>query len=251
MDHVRIAAASLVALKPDVIVCIGDRVVAVLRQLTRSIPIVAVASELAGSGFAEGLARPGGNVTGFSVIEFSVIGKMVEILKQLAPGITRVGMMYNPENPVGAVYLRSFNAVAVRLAFQAIDLPVHGVPEIERAIGNLAKDLNGAFVVPPDITLLTMPTQVAAIAANHSVPAIYSHILYVKAGGLAAYGANLEDLYRRLPSYVDRLLRGDKPNDLPIQQPTNYQLAINLKTARTLGLTIPETLLATADDLIQ
>jgi putative ABC transport system substrate-binding protein len=251
MDHVRIAAASLVALKPDAIVSAGDRVVAVLMQSTRSVPIVVIASDLAGSGFVETLARPGGNVTGFSIIEFSVIGKMVEVLRQLAPGISRIGMMYNSDNPVGPVYLRSFNAVADRLAVQPIDLPVHGIAEIERAIGRLAELPNRGFIVPPDITLLALATRVAAIAALHNVPAIYSHSLYVKAGGLASYGTDLVDVYRRLASYVDRVLRGEKPGDLPIQQPTKFELVINLKTAKALGLTIPETLLVTADEVIE
>jgi putative tryptophan/tyrosine transport system substrate-binding protein len=152
MDRVRAAAASLVELQPDVIACSGDRVVSVLRQLTRSIPIVAVGSDLAGSGFADSLARPGGNVTGFSVIEFSVVGKMVETLRRIAPPVSRVGMIYNSDNPVGAVYLRWFNSIAEKLGVEPIDLPVHGVPDIERAIGSLAKP-NGGVLVPPDVTI--------------------------------------------------------------------------------------------------
>jgi putative tryptophan/tyrosine transport system substrate-binding protein len=251
MDLVRAAAASLVQLKPDVIACSGDRVISVLTQLTRSIPIVAVASELAGSGFVESLARPGGNVTGFSVIEFSVIGKMVETLKRMAPGISRIGMIYNPDNPVGAVYLRAFNAVAARLALEPIDLPVHGVAEIDRAIASLAEHPNGGFIAPPDVTVITLATQVTSLAARHGVPAIYSASLYVMRGGLASYGADIVDVFRRAATYVDRILRGERPGDLPIQQPTNYQLVINLKTAKALGLTIPEPMLATADELIQ
>jgi putative ABC transport system substrate-binding protein len=173
MDHVRVAAANLVGLKPDVIVSFTDRVIPVLTQLTRSIPIVAVASDLAGSGFVESLARPGGNVTGFSLIEFSIIGKMVEILKRLAPGVSRVGMIYSPDNPVSAAYLRSFNAVAARLAVQPIDLPVHGVAEIERAVRSLAEHPNRGFITPPDATVITLATQVIAIAALHSVPAVF------------------------------------------------------------------------------
>jgi putative tryptophan/tyrosine transport system substrate-binding protein len=251
MDHVQVAAANFVALRPDVIFSVGDRVLGVLTQLTRSIPIVAIASDLAGSGFAESLARPGGNVTGFSVIEFSLIGKMVETLRRIAPGISRVGMIYNPDNPIRAIYLRSFTAVAAQLAVQPIDLPIHGVAEIERAIGTLAEHPNGGFIAPPDVTIAALATQITSLAARHGVPAIYSFSSFVTGGGLVSYGVDLIDVYRRAASYVDRVLRGDKPGDLPIQQPTNYQLVINLKTAKVLGLTVPETLLATADDVIQ
>jgi putative ABC transport system substrate-binding protein len=250
MDLVRAAASDLVKLKPDVIATVGDRVIPVLTQLTRSIPIVAIASDFLGSGFVESLARPGGNVTGFSLIEFSVIGKMVETLKRMAPGTSRVGMIYNPDNPVGAVYLNSFKAVAAQLGVQPIDLPVHGSAEIERAIGSLAKQPNGGFITPPDVTVVALAPEITTLAARHSVPAIYSSPLYVRRGGLASYGPDIVDVYRRQASYVDRVLRGEKPDDLPIQQPTNYQLVINLKTAKALGLTIPDTLLATVDEVI-
>jgi putative ABC transport system substrate-binding protein len=227
MDLVRAAAADLVTLKPDVIVIAGDRVIPVLAQLTRSIPIVAVGSDLAGSGFVESLARPGGNVTGFSVIEFSVIGKMVETLRQMAPGISRVGMIYNPDNPVGAVYLNWFKAVAPELAVRPINLPVHGPAEIEHVIGSLAEQPYGSFIIPPDVTILALATQVTALAARHRVPAVYSSSLYVRQGGLASYGADIGEVNRRQASYVDRILRGEKPGDLPVQQPTSYQLVIN------------------------
>jgi putative ABC transport system substrate-binding protein len=251
MDLVRAAGADLVKLQPDVIVTVGDRIIPVLTQLTRSIPIVAVASDFLGSGFVESLARPGGNVTGFSLIEFSVIGKMVEALKQMAPGISRVGIIYNPDNPIGAVYLNSFKAVAPQLAVQPIDLPVHGPAEIERAIGSLAEQPNGGFITPPDLTVAALATEITTLAARHSVPAIYSGSpSFIRRGGLASYGPDIVDVYRRQASYVDRVLRGEKPGDLPIQQPTNYLLGINLKTAKALGLTIPSMLLATADEVI-
>ncbi len=251
MDLVRAAAASLVELKPDVIVSAGDRVIPVLTHLTRSIPIVATGSDLAGSGFVESVARPGGNVTGFSVTEFSIIGKMLEALKRMAPDVSRVGMIYNPDNPVGAVYLRSFKAVTRELAVQPVDLPVHGLVEIERAIGGLAEQPHGGFLVPPDVTISILRAEVIALAARHRVPAIYPKSSYAMVGGLASYGPELVDVFRREAFYVDRVLRGEKPADLPIQQPTKYLLVINLKTAKTLGLTIPETLLATADEVIQ
>ena len=252
MDLVQAATSDLVKLKPDVIASTGDRVIPVLTQLTRSIPIVAIASDFLGSGFVESLAHPGGNVTGFSLIEFSVIGKMVETLKRMAPGTSRVGMIYNPDNPVGAVYLNSFKAVAAQLAVQSIDLPVHGPADIERAIGSLAEQPNGGFITPPDLTVAALATEITTLAARHSVPAIYSGSpFYVRRGGLASYGPDILDVYRRQAAYVDRVLRGEKPGDLPIQQPTNYQLAINLKTAKALGISVPLTLLALADELIE
>ena len=252
MGLVRTAATDLVQLKPDVIVTVGDRIIPVLTQLTRSIPIVAVASDFLGSGFVESLARPGGNVTGFSLIEFSVIGKVVETLKQMAPGISRVGIIYNPDNPIGAIYLNSFKADAAQLAVQPIDLPVHGPAEIERAIGRLAEQPNGGFITPPDLTIAALATEITTLAARYRVPAIYSGSpFYVRRGGLASYGPDIIEVYRRQASYVDRVLRGEKPSDLPIQQPTNYQLAINLKTAKALGLEVPPTLLARADEVIE
>jgi putative ABC transport system substrate-binding protein len=251
MDLVRAAAASLVELKPDVIFSVGDRVVPVLKQLTNSIPIVALASDHVGSGFVESLARPGGNITGFSVIEFSVIGKMLEILRRMAPSISRAGIIYNPDNPVGAIYSRTFDAMARQLAVQPIDLPVHGIADIERAIGSLAEQPNGAFLVPPDLTISTLRAEVAALAARHRVPAIYSNRSYVQAGGLVSYGADFGELYPRAASYVDRILRGEKPADLPIPQPTTYRLDINLKTAKALGLEIPPGVLVMADEVIE
>jgi putative tryptophan/tyrosine transport system substrate-binding protein len=160
-------------------------------------------------------------------------------------------MIYNPDNPVGTIYLRLFNAVAKQLAVQSLDLPVHGLAEVERAIERLSEQPNSGFLIPPDVTMGALRAQVPALAARHSIPAVYSNSLYVMRGGLVSYGPEIVDLFRREASYVDRILRGEKPADLPIQQPTKFELVINLKTAKALGLTIPETLLATADDVIQ
>jgi ABC-type uncharacterized transport system substrate-binding protein len=251
MDVVRANAASLVDSNPDVIVSYGDRVLAVFERLTRTIPIVAMAGELVGSGFVDSLARPVGNVTGFSVLEFSVIGKIAETLKKLAPSVSRIGMIYNPDNPIGAVYWRSFNAVAAQLAIESIDLPVHDVVDIERAIASLAETPNGGLIAAPDVTLIGLAAQVTSLAARYRVPAIYSMALFTAQGGLASYGAEYDDVIRRQAFYVHRILRGERPSDLPIQQPTRYQLVINLKAANALGLIIPEALLATADEVIQ
>jgi putative tryptophan/tyrosine transport system substrate-binding protein len=250
MDRVRAEVASLVRAKPDVIATTGDRVVAVFRQLTNSIPIVAVASELVGSGFVDSLARPNANITGFSTIEFSVVGKMVDTLRQLGPGLSRVGMIYNPDNPVGAVYRRAFDEVTTQLSLRPIVFPVHGVADIERAIANLAEHLNGGFVAPPDVTVFTLATQVTSLAAQYRVPAVYFDSVFVIGGGLISYGPDRLDLFRQTAAYVNRILKGEKPADLPVQAPSKYELVINLKTAKALGLTIPETLLATADEVI-
>src|SRR5262245_13137820 len=173
MDLVRADAANLVALNPDVIVIAGDRVIPVLTKLTGSIPIVvALTSDPIASGAVESLARPGRNVTGFSLIEFSIFGKMLEKLKQLAPGISRVGMMYNPDNQVGAAYLREFEMVAGQLAVQPINLPIHDVADIERAIASLAEQPNGGVLIPPDATIFPLRAQVSALFASYRVPAI-------------------------------------------------------------------------------
>ena len=252
MGRVRADAAALVALNPDVIVVVGDRVIPVLTKLTRSIPIVvAVTSEPVASGAVESLARPGGNVTGFSLIEFSVFGKMLEILKRLAPDVSRTGMMYNPDNPVGAAYFRSFETIARQARVQPIDLPVRDLAEAERAIASLANPPNGGVLVPPDLTIVSLRTQVTPLLARHRVPAIFTSSAYVAAGGLVSYGPNIIGMFRQSASYVDRILRGEKPGDLPFQQPTRYHFGLNLKTAKTLGLTVPHALLVAADEVIE
>ena len=251
MDLLRADAANLVELNPDVIVTSGDRVIPILTKLTRSIPIVVAAtSDPIASGAVESLARPGGNVTGFSLIEFSIFGKMLETLKRLAPGISRVGMMYNPDNP-RATDFRAFEMIAGQLAVQSINLPIHDLSDVEHAIASLADQPNGGVLFPPDLTITSLRTQVSAILISHRLPAISTLPAFAAAGGLASYGANIVVMFRQSASYVDRILRGEKPGDLPFQQPTIYRLVINLKTAKTLGLTVPDTLLAAADEVIE
>ncbi|MGA7274585.1 MAG: ABC transporter substrate-binding protein [Candidatus Udaeobacter sp.] len=252
VDLVRADAANLVALNPDVIVTLGDRVIPILTKLTRSIPIVVAAtSDPIASGAVESLARPGGNVTGFSLIEFSMFGKMLEILKQLAPDVSRVGMMYNPSNPVGAAYFRSFEMIAGQLAVQSINLPVHDIADVERAIASLADQPNSGILCPPDLTITSLRTQVSALFARYRVPAIFTFSVFTAAGGLVSYGPDILVMFRQSASYVDRILRGEKPGDLPFQQPTIYRLVINLRTAKALGLTVPPGLLVAADEVIE
>jgi putative ABC transport system substrate-binding protein len=252
MDVVRADAASLVELKPDVILISGDRVIPVFTKLTSSIPIVVGAtSDPIASGAAESLAHPGHNVTGFSLIEFSMFGKMLEILKLMAPGISRVGMIYNPDNSVGVTYLRWFESSAGQLGVQPINLPIRDAAGIERAIAGMAEQPNGGILSPPDLTISIHRTQIVTLMARHRVPAIYSSPLFSEAGGLVIYGSDLLEMFRQAAGYVDRILRGEKPGDLPFQQPTTYRLLINLKTAKGLGLTVPATLLARADQVIE
>jgi putative tryptophan/tyrosine transport system substrate-binding protein len=252
MDLVRADAVSLVALNPDVILISGDRVIPVFTKLTSSVPIVvAITTNPMASGAVESLARPGHNVTGFSNFELSVFGKLLEALKRIAPGVTRVGIIYNPDNPNGADFSRSFETSAGQLAVQPITLPVHGLTDVERAIASMAEQPNGGILFAPDLTIVSLRTQVVAIAARYRVPAIYPDDVFVKAGGLISYGADRVVIFRQSAGYVDRILRGERPGDLPFQQPTQYRLVINLKTANALGLTVPPTLLATADEVIE
>ena len=220
MDLVRAAAADLVWLKPDVIVTAGDRVIPVLAQLTRSIPI-SRGERFGRIGLRREPRAPRGNVTGFSVIEFSIVGKMVLALKQMAPGISRVGMIYNSDNAIAAVYLNWFKAVASELAVQPIDLPVHGLSDIEHVIESLAVQPYGGFIVPPDVSMSALGKEVTLLAARHGVPAVYSNSVFVRQGGLASYGADTGEVWQGLASYVHRILHGEKPGDLPVQQPTS------------------------------
>jgi putative ABC transport system substrate-binding protein len=245
MDLVRANAANLVELKPDVIVALGGRVIPVLMQLTSTVPIIIPgAADAVGSGYIKSLARPGGNVTGFATMEFSVIGKILETLKEIAPKTSRVAMIYNPDNPNAINFRRLFESSALPLSVQPIVAPIHTIADIERAIEALAEQPNGGVFFPPDVTI-------SAIVARLRVPAIYADRIFMTSGGLASYDSDRTDIFRRTASYVDRILRGEKPGDLPFPQPTKYQLTINLKTAKALGLELPATLLARADEVIE
>jgi putative tryptophan/tyrosine transport system substrate-binding protein len=252
MDRVRANAASLLASNPDVVVAVGSRVVSTLMQLTRSVPIVLPgAVDPVGTGWVESLARPGGNVTGFTALELPMFGKILEILKQIAPATTRVGLIYNPDNPTSVVFRRTIATFADRLAVEAVDLPIHKLADIERAVASLADQPNASVYFLPDVTVNALRTEVVTLVEPRRLPAMYSEPMFVKSGGLAFYGADRIHLYRRAAGYVDRILRGEKPAELPFQQPTKYQLMINLNAARTLGLTVPPTLLVAADEVIE
>jgi putative tryptophan/tyrosine transport system substrate-binding protein len=252
MDRVRAYAAELINLKPDVIFAQGQRVVPVVQQQTRSIPIVFVGVNApVEQGLVDSLARPGGNVTGFSNDEPSAISKSLQILKEIAPNITRAALIFNPDNPATIGYSRLFKDAAATLSIQPIVLPVHQPAEIERAMGDFSREPNGGALFPPDLTMVAHRELIVSLAAQHQMPACYFGSVLVRSGGLVSYGTDIRAQYRQAASYVDRILQGEKPGDLPVQQPTKYELVINLKTAKTLGLTVPPTLLATADAVIE
>jgi putative tryptophan/tyrosine transport system substrate-binding protein len=252
MKRVRADASELITLKPDAILVGGRRALSVLQEQTRSIPVVfAGITDPVEQGVVTNLARPGGNVTGFSTFELSVFGKMLETLKQMAPNCTRVALVFNPDNASGVLVSRIFETIAAPLAMQATLIAVQNPGQIERAIESFARERNGGLLFAPDVTVYIHRQLVIAQVDRQRVPAIYADPVMVKAGGLMSYGPDRRDMFRRAASYIDRILRGEKPGDLPVQQPTKFELVINLKTAKTLGLDVPTTLLAHADEVIE
>ena len=252
MDIVRTHAADVVASNPDIIVTIGGRVVPVFMRLTRFIPVVLpYGSDPVGVGYAQSLAHPGGNVTGFTSFELSMLGKSLEILKQIAPAIVRVALIYNPDNPNTAYYRRISGAASAPLALEVIDLPIHTLADIDRAVTNLADRGNSGIFFLPDLTTNRLRDDVVGLVGRRRVPAIYSEPFFVKLGGLAFYGPDRMEGFRGAAGYVDRILRGEKPGDLPFQQPTKYELMINRTAAKALGLELSPTLLAIADEVIE
>src|SRR5262245_8679870 len=252
MDLVRANAANLVELRPDVIVASGGRVIPVLLQITRAVPIVVPGSvDPVGTGWVKSLARPGGNITGFTLMEFSMFGKLLDLLKQLAPGTVRVGLVFNPDNPSNLPFRREIEAFARPLGIEPIVFPIHGLADIDRAIVTMAEQPNTAVFFLPDVTILAMAQQVVDLVRQRHLPTIYTDLIYLRHGGLAFYGVDRADLYRRAAGYIDHILHGEKPGDLPFQQPTKYQFVINLKAATALGLDVPPALLALADEVIE
>ena len=252
MDLIRAAAANLAELAPDAILAVGGRVIPILMQATVTVPIVVPGGpDPVERGWIKSLARPGGNVTGFANLELSVIGKMLQTLKELAPSITRVAMLYNPDNVGATFFVRSFEAAAPPLGVQAIVSPIHGLADIERVVVAVAAQPNGGIIAAPDVTISSLMEQTVALITKNQLPAIYSERFAIAHGGLAFYGVDRIELYRAAASYVDRILRGEKAGDLPYQQPTKYELVINRKAAAALGLEIPPRLLFTADEVIE
>jgi putative tryptophan/tyrosine transport system substrate-binding protein len=251
--RIKAYAAELVNSAPDLIVANGSPVVAALKQATRTIPIVfSVINDPAGQGFVANLARPGGNITGFSYVDFPMIGKWLEILKETVPGVRRMTLMFNPETaPYYPVFLRDFAATAPPLAAELSATPVRNEVEIEAAAREFAREPNGGLIAAPDPFINTHRGLIMTLAQQHRLPTLFSFRQAAKEGALVSYGSDSLDIVRRSASYVDRILKGDKPADLPVQAPTKYELVINLKTAKTLGLEVPPTLLARADEVIE
>jgi putative ABC transport system substrate-binding protein len=252
MDLIRANASNLVELRPDAILALGGRVIPILSQITRVVPIVLPgAVDPVETGYVKSLARPGGNITGFTLMEMSMFGKLLDLLKQLAPNTARVGLVFNPDNPSSLVFRRQIATFAGPLGIEPLALPIHGLADIDRAIGTLAEQPNTAVFFLPDITISALAPQVVELVRQRRLPTIYTDLIFVRVGGLAFYGVDRSDLFRRAAGYVDRILHGDKPSELPFQQPTKYQFIINLKTANALGLDVPLTLQAIADEVIE
>jgi putative tryptophan/tyrosine transport system substrate-binding protein len=252
MDLIGSAATNLVELKADVVLAIGGRVIPILMELTRSIPIVVPGGpDPVERGYVKSLAHPGGNVTGFSSTELSIVGKMLQLLKEVAPQVSRVSMIFNPDNPGTVLTARAFESAATSLGIEPTIAHVHGLADIESAVAAAAAKPNSGIFFPGDVTISAWANQTVEAVARHRVPAVYSEPNFATSGGLLYYGTNRIELFRRAASYVDRILRGEKPGDLPYEYPNKYDLVINLKTAKALGLTIPPKLLFTADEVIE
>ena len=253
LDRFRKYAAELVALSPDVIVATAGSIVGALQQMSRTVPIVFVTTvDPVGGGFVESLARPGGNATGFASAEFSMSGKRLELLKEIAPRVTRVAVVRDPTVPAGSGGLAAIQTVAPSFGVELAPIGVRSEDEIERGIAALARSGNGGLiVVGPTSSVQLHRNLIIALAARHRLPAVYISTVWSKAGGLISYGVDPLDQYRRGAGYVDRILKGEKPADLPVQAPTKYELVINLKTAKALGIEMPASVLARADEVIE
>jgi putative ABC transport system substrate-binding protein len=252
-DRVRKYAAELVALAPDVILTAGSAHVGPLQQATRSVPIVFVqATDPVGAGLVNSLARPGGNATGFTNFELDISTKWLELLKQVAPHLTRVAVLRDPANPSGTGQFGAIQAVAPSFGVEEVrPVGLHDAGEIERGVTAFARESNGGLIVTPSGLAIAHREPIVKLAARHRLPAIYPFRYFVTDGGLISYGPEVVDQYRRAAGYVDRILKGTKPADLPVQQSMKFELAINLKTAKALGLTVPSMLLTSADTVIK
>jgi putative ABC transport system substrate-binding protein len=248
------SAKELIALQPDLILTQNTPPTASMLEQTRTLPVVfVIVADPVGSGFVQSLARPGANATGFTIMEPTIAGKWLELLKEIAPGVSRTAIMLNPDTaPGGGSYFsESFAAAARSLAVKPITAAVRSDADIEKAITELGRTPGGGLVVSSDGFMVVHRAAIVALAARHKVPAVYPNAVFAKEGGLLCYGTDNVDIVRRTASYVDRILRGTKPADLPIQAPTKFELVINLKTAKALGLEVPPTVLARADEVIE
>jgi putative ABC transport system substrate-binding protein len=251
-DDIRKFAAELVALAPDVILVTGTAAVAPLLQATRTVPIVFVnVADPVGAGFVDSLSRPGGNATGFIQFEYSLSGKWLELLKQIAPGVTRAAVLRDPAITAGIGQFAIIQSVAPAIGMEVSPVAVRDAAEIERAVAAFARSSNGGMIVTASALSAVHRNLIITLAARHKLPAVYYRRGFVTGGGLISYGYDDLDQYRRAAAYVDRILKGEKAADLPVQAPTKYELVINLKTAKALGLIVPDALLARADEVIE
>jgi putative ABC transport system substrate-binding protein len=251
-DRFRRYAAELIALAPDVVLASGGTGAGALLQATRTIPIVFTQTQdPVGAGYVDSLARPGGNATGFTNMEYGMSGKYLELLKEIAPRIARAAVLRDPTIPQGIGQFSAIQAVAPSLGVELRPIDVHDAPEIARAVETFAHAANGGLIVTGSALTAFHRDLIITLAASHKLPTVYWERFFVTAGGLISYGPDSIDPHRRAAAYVDRILKGEKPADLPVQAPTKYELVINLKTANTLGLTIPQLLLASADEVIE
>jgi putative ABC transport system substrate-binding protein len=252
VDTMRKYAAELIALAPDVILASSSAALAQLLEATRTVPIVfAGVGDPVAAGYVESLARPGGNATGFTVFEYGISGKWLELLKQIAPRVTRAAVLRDPAVAAGSGQLGAIQCAAPSFGMELRPVDVRDAGEIERAVAAFARGSNGGLIVTGSALSVVHRDLIITLAARHRLPAIYSQRVFVIGGGLISYGPDRVDQYRRAAGYVDRILKGEKPADLPVQASTKYDLAINLKTAKALGLDVPSTLLAIADEVIE
>jgi putative ABC transport system substrate-binding protein len=252
VENIRKHAAELAALAPDVILANGSVVVTPLLQATRTVPIVfVVIPDPVGAGFVDSLARPGGNATGFVQFEYGLSGKWLELLKEVAPRLTRAAVLRDAAIPAGTGQFGAIQSVAPSVGLEVSPVNIRDASEIERTVGAFARSANGGLIVTGSALAQLHRNLIITLAARYKLPAIYFERFFVTAGGLISYGPDLVDQYRRAADYVDRILKGEKPAELPVQAPTKYETVINLKTAKALGLEIPQTVLARADEVIE
>jgi putative ABC transport system substrate-binding protein len=251
LERLRAYAAELLELKPDVILAAATPSVSALHRLTQTVPIVFVnAQNPIGDGFVKSFARPGGNITGFLSFEPAMGGKWLELLKELVPRVTRVGLLYNPRTHTGQ-YFQVMDAAAPSMALTLVHIPHKDRSDVERGVDDFGREPNGALLVLPDSSNITNRDVIIRLIARYRLPAVCPYRFFVSSGALASYGPDYTDLYRQAATYVDRILKGEKPADLPVQAPTKYELLINLQAAKTIGINIAPLLLARADEVIE
>jgi putative tryptophan/tyrosine transport system substrate-binding protein len=251
-DRARACAAELVALAPDVILTSGASTVGTMLRATRTLPIVfAGVADPVGAGFVDSLARPGGNATGFTSYEYNMSGKWLDLLKEIAPGVKRVAVLRDPTISAGTGLFGAIQTAAASFGIELRPINVHDAAEIERAVASFAHAGDSGMIVTTSASVLAHRDLIIALAARHKLPAVYYASYWITGGGLASYGPDYVDQYRRAAGYVDRILKGEKPADLPVEAPTKYELAINLATAKALGLAVPPTLIARVTNVIE